>query len=369
MSFNRTTALTVAMVMASLGAAGCNRASTPESVDPGVPADTAAPSATTDDAKVTVQGEITVPAPPALKEEAPGVAPSDHHVWSPGYWHYDYVKTVYLWEPGYWQDRVIVAPFAPPPLREEIVEYRYAPAGDYFWAPGYWRWTGASYSWAPGYWAPRMAGYGWVRPYWVSYGGRWECHAWGWERRGPGYAWAHDDWSRPGFSFRDRVEWERRNREGWAHREATEWDRREHDHRVNPATASHPAGMPRREEVSHAYVAAAEHRGPGTTPAAPRAPEPSHAEPARGPTHVEPAHREPPASHAEAPRPGVSPRPEPPHVEPGARPAPAHAPSPIVHPSRSTVAHVTPAQAPAPAAPASRPAAHASVSKGSPKRG
>lgn len=304
MNLNRT-ALCAVMMFATLAGTGCSNKNAQDSAadaqEQAIPG--ATPDDVTTDVKVAVEGRITIPAPPALREEVEGVAPSDHHVWSPGYWRYDYVKTVYLWEPGYWQDRLVVAPFAPPPVREEVVELRYVPAGDFFWAPGYWRWTGATYAWAPGYWAPRVEGWGWVRPYWVNYGGRWECHAWGWERRTAGWGRDRDDWSRRDFSRHDREEWTRRNREGWSHAEVSVFDRREHEHRVTPTTVGRLASMPRPAHGGRPAVAQA--------PAA-RPSQPAHAAPA-------PRHE--------------------PKTAPAARPAVAHAPRPQVHVAAAPPAH------------------------------
>ena len=335
MKLNRTMLVAV-MALGSLGAVGCKHDATTADADQAAAVDQASPAVTTDDANLAVDATVEVPAPPALKDETRGPAPTEHHVWSPGYWHYDHVQTVYLWEPGYWQDRTIVAPVAPPPLRDETVEYRYAPAGEYFWAPGSWRWTGVEYTWAPGYWAPRMEGWGWVRPYWVSYGGRWECHGWGWERRTAGWAWSRFDWSRRGWSSQDRAGWEREHRTGFAQIEHAEWGRREHDHRVHPATAGRVAPMPERHELVRAFAAASVHAAARPRPAAPPA-VPAHERPAVPPAHERPA---PGPRHVEVPA-----RPRPPAVNHPAAPArgvaPAHvAPAPVVYHPAPVPAHV-----------------------------
>src|ERR1700722_15611645 len=65
-----------------------------EEADPSVVSDVG-PSAATD----------PLPEPPALKVEDQGTAPSDHHVWLPGYWWWDLGQKSYTWSPGFWQDR------------------------------------------------------------------------------------------------------------------------------------------------------------------------------------------------------------------------------------------------------------------------
>jgi len=343
MKLNRSVLVAVTMMVGSVAGLGCK--SKAAAADPTPPLDQPAAAATTDDATVAADATIAIPAPPAFREEIPAPAPSEHHVFSPGYWRYDRVQTNYVWVAGYWQDRTIVAPFAPPALHDETIEYRYAPVGDYFWAPGYWRYSGAEYVWAPGYWAPRLEGWGWVRPYWVNYGGRWECHGWGWERRGEGWSRGdRDDWSRRGWSRADRANWERRDRDGWRNR--GDADRHEHEHRVNPATVAHVAPMPRPAELAHGAAAAHGSRpqhaaSPTRGPAvAPRQPAGLH----QGPLPTRAGHPLP--QHAAAPEPARAP------VATGvatgrgavavAHPAQAHAAAPAAPAHASAPSHVAP---------------------------
>jgi hypothetical protein len=261
MNFNRIGLVAVAVMMGSLSALGCKSAASlvdGDASDETQPADPEAPGGVVDNDDT----QVNIPAPPPVKVEVEGVAPSAHSVWSPGYWRWDTGTTSYAWVGGFWQDRLVVAPYAPPPLRVEYVTYR--PVGDYFWAPGYWRWTGASYYWMPGYWAGRRVGFGWVRPYWVSYGGSWECHGWGWEQRTAGWGRDADDWSRRGWSEHDREGWDRRYHDGRGQDVRASVDRREHreheravsDQRSNPGASRAHDGprstpAPRNAHASH----------------------------------------------------------------------------------------------------------------------
>src|SRR5690348_16934805 len=47
--------------------------------------------------KLTMVASARTEAPPALREESPGRAPSAHHVWQRGYWRYDTSRTAYVW--------------------------------------------------------------------------------------------------------------------------------------------------------------------------------------------------------------------------------------------------------------------------------
>jgi len=77
------------------------------------------------------------------------------------------------------QSTVIIAPQAPPPVREEIIPA--APSTSVVWQPGRWSWNGASYvwiggqyvarprpevAWLPGHWDQGPGGWTWVDGRW-----------------------------------------------------------------------------------------------------------------------------------------------------------------------------------------------------------
>jgi hypothetical protein len=77
------------------------------------------------------------------------------------------------------QSTVVIAPAAPPPIREEIVPP--APSTDVVWQPGHWSWIGTQYvwvsgayiarprpqvAWTPGHWDQSPNGWTWVDGYW-----------------------------------------------------------------------------------------------------------------------------------------------------------------------------------------------------------
>jgi hypothetical protein len=180
------------------------------------PAPTAAPTAA--DTAAAALDTKPLPAPPADQVETMGKAPSTHHTWVNGYWHWGGHE--YAWHPGYWEDETSFATAAPPPLR---VERPYvSPGAGYFFAPGYWHWSGKEYAWAPGHWTVKREGFAYVHPtyreekgHWVRAGLGWEKEndAWkkryatGWDHHGE--VWVHHD---AAAEFVKRGE-----REGWAH--------------------------------------------------------------------------------------------------------------------------------------------------------
>ncbi|HWE76162.1 MAG TPA: hypothetical protein VG328_23580 [Stellaceae bacterium] len=77
------------------------------------------------------------------------------------------------------QSTVVIAPSAPPTVREEIIPP--APSTDVVWQPGHWAWTGSQYTWVsgvyvarprpqvawvPGHWDRGSNGWTWVDGYW-----------------------------------------------------------------------------------------------------------------------------------------------------------------------------------------------------------
>jgi hypothetical protein len=185
--------LLLALAVQLAGAAGCKK-SNDSSNNEAAPADPQ--TAEVDPSNATDVGPTVatdpLPAPPELKFEDPGPAPSEHHVWIEGYWWWDHPKRVYVWSPGFWQDRLAVATVAPPAL---IYEYPgRAPSALYVYIPGYWMWRGTEYVWYHGYWGFHRDGWAYVHPYWEVTGGHWHCSAWGWDRYHVGWETEHVGW-------------------------------------------------------------------------------------------------------------------------------------------------------------------------------
>jgi hypothetical protein len=59
----------------------------------------------------------------------------------------------------------------PPALRWE--ERGQAPSEHHLWAPGYWRWNGSEHVWHNGGWYPRREGYDYRPTHWEEWRGRW----------------------------------------------------------------------------------------------------------------------------------------------------------------------------------------------------
>ncbi len=73
----------------------------------------------------------------------------------------------------------VLAPSAPPPLREESPGSM--PGGGMAWVPGYWMWSGSEFLWDAGRWMPIPVG----ATTWVP--GQWQS-------RTDGYAWVAGRW-------------------------------------------------------------------------------------------------------------------------------------------------------------------------------
>ena len=170
----------VAMMVGALGAVGCKKSNDPATQQDSAPVAQPTAEAPKVDAPAAAQGEATtvikasatarLPAPPVLRVENPGRAPSTRHIWRRGYWRWDAPTTVYVWAPGYWEDPSMYAPYGPPAVRYE--DPGYAPAAEYFFVPGYWRWSGREYVWSHGHWSLRRdAGY-YYSPRWERVNGR-----------------------------------------------------------------------------------------------------------------------------------------------------------------------------------------------------
>jgi hypothetical protein len=61
--------------------------------------------------------------------------------------------------------------YAPPVVR---VEYPgYAPSSRHFWVNGHWSYNGREYVWVGGHWDLRRDGFTYVQPHWDNVNGRW----------------------------------------------------------------------------------------------------------------------------------------------------------------------------------------------------
>jgi hypothetical protein len=140
-----------AMVVGSFAAIGCNKshdAIADQGNDQGQ-ASAVAPEESPDTAGVSET---------AAKEEKEG---------APGVEHDFYGTNFY-------------ARFAPPALRVETPGV--APSARHFWAPGYWRWSGNNYNWVGGRWNLRREGYAYYGPRWYNTRGRWQYRPGRWYR-------------------------------------------------------------------------------------------------------------------------------------------------------------------------------------------
>jgi hypothetical protein len=220
---HRTSVGVVALVV-SLLTAGCP-AEKPESkpeatTAAAAPTPTPAPAPTpTATATATAAEETAPPDPPADENEtaAMGKAPSPHHTWVHGYWHW--LNHKYTWHPGYWEDQQAFATSAPPVI---VVEHPgLAPKGAFSWLPGYHHWNGKEWIWAPGHWAPKRTGFVYTHPVYVSEKGHWVRQGWGWEKEDAAWTKAHPtaNWERHGEVWVHKTEVtefvKRGEKEGW----------------------------------------------------------------------------------------------------------------------------------------------------------
>jgi hypothetical protein len=198
MKINRSMLAAVVMVVGSLSAMGCKQnaapsappeaAATPAQATPAPEQPATTPAPAPEPVKAASIGPIAPstspgiltgangvrfvrPAPPALRIELPGAAPSGRHVFRRGFWQWDNARVVYSWVPGYWEDQAVAAPMAPPPVRFENPGL--APSADYSFVRGFWRFDGREYHWMPGHWEARRDADDCVRPSYVKVGGRW----------------------------------------------------------------------------------------------------------------------------------------------------------------------------------------------------
>ena len=168
-----------AMILGTFGAVGCNRpseqASLPEAAPVAAPAPApiapAAPAAKEETKVVLAPAAAPIPAPPVLRMENPGRAPSAQHRWMKGFWRWESPRTTYVWVPGFWENVRATAPFAPPAPRFE--DPGCAPSSDYAFTPGYWRWSGREYVWVGGHWTARRDAGFYRTPRYENENGHW----------------------------------------------------------------------------------------------------------------------------------------------------------------------------------------------------
>jgi hypothetical protein len=136
----------VAMVAGALGAAGCSTTVTTDAQQDGASA----------------QQETTAPQGESMTQAAADWFGA--HVWSGP----RFVRFAPEYRYGYGYR---FAPMAPPVVR---VEYPgVAPSARHFWVNGHWSYNGREYVWVGGHWDVRRDGYTYVQPHWDRVNGRW----------------------------------------------------------------------------------------------------------------------------------------------------------------------------------------------------
>jgi hypothetical protein len=144
--------LVVAMMVGALGAMGCKSEDKVKDTGNNAPAQ--------DDAKV------------ATPEDNPDSAPATEGA------------TVNGAAPGVERDARFYTTWvhrAPPALR--IEERGVAPSAGHWWRPGYYGWNGHDHVWYGGRWYAPRAGYEYYHPRWHHVGGRWGYYPGHWHRR------------------------------------------------------------------------------------------------------------------------------------------------------------------------------------------
>jgi WXXGXW repeat (2 copies) len=139
--------MAVAMMVGALGAMGCNKSDSQSSTDAVAPEENPAAA--------------TAPVVPDDQSKAGAEAATN--------WFESNVRV------HYW------APRAPPALRVET--YGAAPSSRHFWAPGYWHWSGRDYNWHAGGWQLGRENHVWVGGRWANRNGRYEWMPGHWYRR------------------------------------------------------------------------------------------------------------------------------------------------------------------------------------------
>jgi len=135
--------LTVAMMVGALSAMGCKSTQ----ADSGE----VAPDENPETAPVVTQ-PIDTAKPQAAEHEHAGNHPATESY-------------------SYFGVRGYAAPMAPPAVKVEVMGT--APSPRHIWAPGYWRWSGREYLWSPGRWIVRREGFTWLNPHWENRYSHW----------------------------------------------------------------------------------------------------------------------------------------------------------------------------------------------------
>ena len=86
-----------------------------------------------------------------------------------------YVKPAYVRPASYVYVRT-----APPPVRYERVGR--APSAKHFYVPGYWKWNNGRHEWISGHWDMKRNGFVYVSPHWDNIGGQWRFQEGYWKR-------------------------------------------------------------------------------------------------------------------------------------------------------------------------------------------
>ena len=92
--------------------------------------------------------------------------------WSGHRTRYTYVTPTYV--------KPIYVRTAPPPLRYEHVGR--APSTKHFYVPGYWKWNNGRHEWISGHWDLKRNGHIYVSPHWDKIGGQWRYEGGYWKR-------------------------------------------------------------------------------------------------------------------------------------------------------------------------------------------
>jgi hypothetical protein len=145
MKLNGKMLVVVGMMVGAIGATGCNKM-----------------SAQDDNAVAPEENPATAPAVEDKTAATPGVEQD-------AYWF------------NFYTGRRYYAPHAPPAMRVEVQGR--APSERHFWRGGYYRWSGREYVWTGGRWDVRRDGHEWRNPHWVNRSNRYEYVPGHWVRR------------------------------------------------------------------------------------------------------------------------------------------------------------------------------------------
>ncbi|HEX8202002.1 MAG TPA: hypothetical protein VF590_16120, partial [Isosphaeraceae bacterium] len=88
--------------------------------------------------------------------------------WVPGYW--SEVERGFQWTSGFWApvDQEEIEYLPTPPASQEVGPNTPAPSQSHVWTPGYWVWHEEHYAWTPGYWIESQPSWVWVPPTYIA---------------------------------------------------------------------------------------------------------------------------------------------------------------------------------------------------------